>query len=177
MTQLGTIRLGKRTDNRVPQIKDFVPLATLDELEFGAWDLFADNAYESAATAKVLRPQHLESVRPELEALKPMTAAFYPEYVRRLHGTHCKTTATKADMVEALRDDIRRFKADKKVDRVVAVWCGSTETYVEPAPVHEGIEAFEKGLAANDPAITSSMLYAWACLKEGIPFANGAPQP
>ena len=175
LTQLGTIRLGKRTDNRVPKIMDFVPLASLDELEFGAWDLFADNAYESAVSAKVLEPNHLEAVRPELEALHPMKAAFYPEYVRRLHGTHTKSTATKAEMVEALREDIRRFKAEKKVGRLVAVWCGSTETYVEPAAVHANIASFERGLLDNDAAITSSMLYAWACLKEGVPFANGAP--
>ncbi len=175
LTQLGTIRLGKRTENRVPKINEFVPLASLDDLEFGAWDLFADNAYESAVTAKVLEPHHLEAVRPELEALQPMKAAFYPQYVRRLHGTHIKNTATKADMVEALREDIRRFKAEKKVDRMVAVWCGSTETYVEPTSVHANISAFEQGLMSNDAAITSSMLYAWACLKEGVPFANGAP--
>ncbi|MEM7674936.1 MAG: inositol-3-phosphate synthase [Myxococcota bacterium] len=175
LTQLGTIRLGKRTENRAPPIKDFVPLADLKDIEFGAWDLFADNAYESAVSANVLQRHHLDAVRPELESLHPMKAAFYPEYVRRLHGTHVKSAATKADMVEALRDDIRRFKTEKKVDRMVAVWCGSTETYVEPAAVHQGIDVFEKGLAANDPGITSSMLYAWACLKEGVPFANGAP--
>ena len=175
LTQLGTIRLGKRPEKRVPKIKDFVPLAALDQLEFAAWDLFADNAYASALHANVLNAGHLEAVRTELEALKPMKATFYPEYVRRLHGTHVKTAANKAEMVDALRDDIRRFKQEKQVERMVAIWCGSTETYVEPAPVHGDLSAFEKGLEANDPSITSSMLYAWACLKEGVPFANGAP--
>ena len=175
LTQLGTIRLGKRTENRVPKINEFVPLANLNDLEFAAWDLFPDNAFESAMSAKVLEPHHLEAVRPELEALRPMKAAFYPEYVRRLHGTHIKTEPTKADMVEALREDIRRFKSEKAVDRLVAVWCGSTETYIEPSPVHATISSFEQGLARNDPAITGSMLYAWACLKEGVPYANGAP--
>ncbi|MEO1338044.1 MAG: inositol-3-phosphate synthase, partial [Myxococcota bacterium] len=175
LTQLGTIRLGKRTENRVPLIKDFIPLAGLKDIEFGAWDLFAENAYEAATNANVLQREHLDAVKSELESLQPMKAAFYPEYVRRLHGPHVKSAPTKADMVEALRDDIRRFKSEKKVERVVAVWCGSTEVYIEPAAVHQGIDTFEKGLAANDPSITSSMLYAWACLKEGVPFANGAP--
>jgi len=175
LTQLGTIRLGKRTDDRVPKISEFVALAALEDIEFFTWDLFAENAYESALNARVLEPRHLEPIRAELEAIRPLPAAFYPEYVKRLHGTHVKTAASKAEMVEALRDDIRRAIRESGASRAVCVWCASTEIYVEPSSVHASLDAFEKGLAANDPAIANSMLYAWACLKEGIPFANGAP--
>ena len=175
LTQCGTIRLGKRTDNRSPKLRDFVPLADLADLEFGAWDLFPENAYESAVNAKVLEARHLDPVKSELEAIRPMSAVFYPEYVKRLHGPHVKTAKTKADMVEALRQDIRDFVATKGCSRAVAIWCGSTETYVEPSEVHQNIAAFEKGLLDNHPAINNSMIYAWACLKEGVPYANGAP--
>ncbi|MBX3129479.1 MAG: inositol-3-phosphate synthase [Polyangiaceae bacterium] len=175
LTQLGTLRLGKRTEDRTPKIKDFVPLASLDQLEFASWDLFSDNAYESARTAQVLESRHLDPIREELSSIAPMQAVFYPEYVKRLAGTHVKQAPTKADMVEALRDDIRKTLRDRNCARGVAVWCGSTETYVEPSAVHQTIQSFEKGLLANDPAITSSMLYGWACMKEGIPYANGAP--
>jgi len=175
LTQMGTIRLGKRTDNRVPRIADFVPLASLDQLVFGGWDLFPDNAYESAKHAKVLSSEHLEPIREELEQIKPMPAAFYPEYVKRLHGTNVKKAANKAEMVEQLRQDIRDFIRNNKCDRAVAVWCGSTEIYIEAGDVHSSIEKFEQGLLTNDPAISSSMLYGWACLKERVPFANGAP--
>lgn len=175
LTQMGTIRLGKRTDNRVPRIADFVPLASLDQLVFGGWDLFPDNAYESAKHAKVLSSEHLEPIREELEQIKPMPAAFYPEYVKRLQGTNVKKAANKAEMVELLRQDIRDFVRNNKCARAVAVWCGSTEIYIEAGDVHSSIEKFEKGLLANDPAISSSMLYGWACIKERVPFANGAP--
>jgi myo-inositol-1-phosphate synthase len=175
LTQSGTIRLGKRTDNRVPAIKEFVPLAELDDLVFGGWDLFPENAFEAAQGARVLEERHLAPIRSELEAIRPMSAVFYPEYVRRLHGTHVKKGKTKAEMVEALRDDIRTFMKNNGCARAVAIWCGSTETYVEPSAVHQSISAFEQGLKNDDPQITSSMIYAWACLKEGVPFANGAP--
>ncbi len=175
LTQSGTIRLGKRTDNRVPAIKDFVPLAELDDLVFGGWDLFPENAFEAAQGAQVLEERHLAPIRSELEAIEPMSAVFYPQYVRRLHGTHVKKGKTKAEMVEALRDDIKSFMKNNGCARAVAVWCGSTETYVEPSAVHQSISAFEQGLKNDDPQITSSMIYAWACLKEGVPFANGAP--
>ncbi len=175
LTQLGTIRLGKRTDGRVPRLKDFAPLAALEDLEFASWDLFPENAYEAAATAQVLDSKHLDAVKDELSAIKPMEAVFYPEYVKRLHGTHVKKGKTKADMVEALRDDIRRVIKERGCSRAVAVWCGSTETYVEASAVHQSVQSFEKGLLENDPAISSSMLYAWACMKEGVPYANGAP--
>jgi myo-inositol-1-phosphate synthase len=175
LTQLGTIRLGKRTDNRAPHIRDFLPLATLDQLVFGAWDLFPDNAYESAKNAAVLDAHHLEAVREELERIQPMSAVFYPDYVRRLSGTHVKTGRDKADMVEQLRADIRGFLEDNGCDRGVAVWCGSTEIYIPPTDVHQSVATFEAGLLANHPAISNSQIYAWACLKERIPFANGAP--
>ena len=175
LTQLGTIRLGKRTDNRSPAIKDFVPLAGLDDLVFGGWDIFPDNAYESAAHAKVLESRHLDPIRGELESIVPMPGVFYPEYVKRLHGTHIKTGATKAEMVEKIRDDIRAFMKTSGCSRVVTVWCGSTEIYIEQTAVHQSIAAFEQGLLANDASISNSQIYAWACLKEGIPFANGAP--
>ncbi len=175
MTQLGTIRLGKRTDGRAPLLKDFLPLASLDQLEFGAWDLFPDDAYESATHAAVLETRHLEAVKDELVAIKPMEAVFYPEYVKRLHGTHVKTGANKAEMVEKIREDIRTFLAARGCDRAVAVWCGSTEIFIAPTTVHDSIESFEAGLLADDPAISNSQIYAWACLKERVPFANGAP--
>ena len=175
LTQLGTIRLGKRTDNRSPMIKDFLPLPTLDQLEFGSWDLFPDNACEAAKHAAVLEPHHIAAVSDELAQVKPMKAVFYPEYVKRLHGTHLKTGKNKADMAEQLRDDIRTFMKDRGCARAVAVWCGSTEIYIPPSDVHQSIQSFEAGLERNDPGISNSQIYAWACLKERVPFANGAP--
>jgi myo-inositol-1-phosphate synthase len=175
LTQTGTIRLGKRTDNRTPRIKDFAPLAALDDIVFGSWDLFPDNAYEAAVTAEVLESKHLDPIKAELEQIKPMKAAFYPEYVKRLNGTHIKTGATKADIVEQLREDIRNFIKTSGASRAVTVWCGSTEIYLEQSEAHQSIKAFEKGLLENDPSIPNSMLYAWACLKEGVAYANGAP--
>jgi len=175
ITQTGTIRLGKRTDNRVPRIKDFAPLAKLEDIVFGGWDLFPDSAYEAALHAKVLESKDLDPIKEELSAIKPMKAVFYPEFVKRLHGTHVKTAATKFEMVEQLRADIRNFIKDNGCARAVCVWCGSTEVYLEQGPVHQSIASFEKGLHENDPNIANSMMYAWACLKEGVPFANGAP--
>lgn len=175
LTQMDTIRLGKRTEDRHPKIKDFVDLAPLTDLEFGGWDLFPESAYEAAVHAEVLEPRHLELIKDELSAIKPMTAAFDPTYVKRLHGTHVKSYATKAEAVEQLRADIRRFKQEKGVDRCVAVWCGSTEIHLVPSEVHQSMKAFEEGLKNNDPNISNSQLYAWACLKEGVPYANGAP--
>jgi myo-inositol-1-phosphate synthase len=175
LTQNGTIRLGRRTEGRVPKISDFAPLATLDDLEFGAWDIFPEDGYESALHANVLEAKHLEAAREDLKRIVPMTGAFYPEYVKRLNGTHVKVGKNRADLVEQLRDDIRSFIRSRECDRAVAVWCGSTETYVEASAVHRSIESFEAGLLADDENITSSQLYAWACLKENVPFANGAP--
>jgi len=175
LTQMGTIRLGKRTDNRVPKIKDFVPLASLNDLVFAAWDLFPDDAYEAAKSANVLESRHLDEVKTELSQIKPMKGVFYPEYVKRLHGTHTKTGVNKADMVEAVRADIRQVLASSGATRGVAVWCGSTEIYIEPGEVHQTIQSFEEGLLRSDPKISNSQIYVWACLKEGIPYANGAP--
>lgn len=175
LTQMGTIRLGKRTDNRAPRIADFVPLTPLDQICFGGWDIFPDSAFESASSAHVLNKEHLDPIKDELSAIKPMPGAFYPEYVKRLHGTSMKKAANKAEMVEQLRQDIRQFIRDNGCSRAVAVWCGSTEIYIEPSDVHSSIEKFERGLLENHPQISNSMLYGWACLKEGVPFANGAP--
>ena len=172
---VGTIRLGRRTDANAPAVRSFLPLAQLDQLVFGGWDLFPDNAYESAVHADVLRAEHLNHVRDELEAIRPMPAVFYPEFVRRLHGTHVKSAKSKAEMVELVRNDIRCFIRDNDCARAVTVWCGSTEVFVEPAAVHQSIDAFEQGLINDDPAISNSQIYAWACLQEGVPYANGAP--
>jgi myo-inositol-1-phosphate synthase len=175
LTQLGTIRLGKRTAKRSPKIQDFVPLAKLDALDFGGWDIFPDDAYSAADHAKVLEQRHLDEVRSELEAIHPMKGAFYPGYVKRLHGTHTKSATNKADMVEQVREDIRRFKTERGCDRLVAVWCGSTEAYITPQDVHASVASFEKGLAADEQGISNAQIYAWACIKERVPFANGAP--
>ena len=175
LTQMATIRLGKRTDKRSPLIKDFVPLAGLDDLVFGGWDVFPDSAYAAASHAGVLEQKTLDALEEPLQAVKPYKAAFDREYVRRLDGPHVKGTKDKRELVEQVRADIRQFKADTGVERLVMIWCGSTEIFMEEAPVHATIESFEKGLAENDAGIAPSMIYAWAALKEGIPFMNGAP--
>jgi myo-inositol-1-phosphate synthase len=175
LTQLGTIRLGKRTDNRVPAIKDFVPLASLNQLVFGGWDIYEDNAYEAAVNARVLAPSLLNSVKPALSRIKPMQAVFDKNYVKRIDGPNVKTKGTLADKAEALIDDIANFKKANKAERLVMIWCGSTETFTKPTKVHQTLEAFEKGLAKNDPAIAPSQIYAYAAIKSGVPFANGAP--
>ncbi|HSN92235.1 MAG TPA: inositol-3-phosphate synthase [Anaeromyxobacteraceae bacterium] len=175
LTQMGTIRLGKRTEGRTPLIRDFVPLAPLDQLHFGGWDVFPDSAHESAVHARVLERDLLEKLREPLSALRPMPAVFSPDYVRRLHGTHVKQGRNKMDLGEQLREDIRRFRRDNGCERAVMVWCASTEVYLERSAAHADLERFEKAMAANDPAIAPSMIYAWAALKEGVPYANGAP--
>jgi myo-inositol-1-phosphate synthase len=173
LTQMGTIRLGKRTDNKSPLIKDFVPLAKLDDVVFTGWDIFEDNVYESAAHAKVLDEKMLEQLKPFLETIKPLPAVFDQYYVKRLNGTHVKKGKNKRDLAEQLRADIQAFK--KTVDRVVMIWAASTEIFIEPTAVHQSIEAFEAGLENNDIAIAPSQIYAYAALSEGVPFANGAP--
>src|ERR1035438_5114769 len=173
VTQMGTIRLGKRTDNKSPLVKEFVPLAGLNDLVFTGWDIFEDNVYESAAHAGVLDKETLEQLKPYLETIKPLTAVFDQYYVKRLHGTHVKKGKNKRDLAEQLRADIRAFK--KTVDRVVMIWCGSTEIFLEPTAVHQSVEAFEKGLENDDIGIAPSQIYAYAALTEGVPFANGAP--
>jgi myo-inositol-1-phosphate synthase len=175
LTQMGTIRLGKRTEKRIPKINDFVPLSNLDELIFGGWDIFEDNAYEAATHAGVLDKGMLDKIKPELENIKPMPAVFDPDYVKRLTGTHIKKGASKMDLADQLRQDILNFKKENNLDRLVMIWCGSTEIYLETSGVHTSLEAFEKGLKKNDPAISPSMIYAYAALCEGVPFANGAP--
>ncbi len=173
VTQMGTIRLGKRTDNRTPLVKDFVPLADLNDIVFTGWDIFPSNMYEAASTAKVLEKDLLESIRPFLESIQPMPAVFDQYYVKRLQGTHVKQGKNKRDLADQVRADIREFK--KKTERQVMIWCGSTEIFIEPTAVHATLASFEKGLEANDPAIAPSQIYAYAALMEGIPFANGAP--
>ncbi len=173
LTQMGTVRIGKRTDNKSPKVKDFVPLAALDDLVFTGWDIFEDNVYESAAHAKVLDKDLVQQLKPYLETIKPMPAVFDQYYVKRLHGTHVKKGKNKRDLADQVRADIQAFR--KTVDRVVMIWCGSTEIFLEPTAVHKSLEAFEKGLEANDIGIAPSQIYAYAALSEGVPFANGAP--
>jgi myo-inositol-1-phosphate synthase len=175
LTQLGTIRLGKRTDKRVPLIKDFIPLASIDDLVFGGWDIYNDNCFESAVKAGVLERSLLDSVRPEVEKVKPMKAVFSQDYVKRLSGPNVKTGTNKMDLAEQLMDDIDKFKAEHNVTRLVMVWCGSTEIYLKAEATHATLASFEKAMRDNDPSIAPSMVYAYAALKKGIPFANGAP--
>jgi myo-inositol-1-phosphate synthase len=161
-SQMGTIRLGKRTDDRTPLIKDWAPIAQLDDLVFTGWDIFGGNLYDAAKTAGVLERDQIESMKDFLQSIEPMPAAFDQRWVKRLTPEHQK-----------VGNDIAEFKT--KTDRQVMIWCGSTEIYIQPSAVHQTLEAFEKGLVEDDPNISPSMLYAWAALKEGIPFANGAP--
>jgi myo-inositol-1-phosphate synthase len=175
LTQLGTIRLGKRTENRSPAIKEFVPLAGLDDIVFGGWDLFPDSAYEAAAHAAVLSSEDLAKAKKFLSGIKPMKAAFDRNYVKRLDGHHVKKGKTKYDLALEIKDDIARFKKQSKVSRVIVIWCGSTEIFLTPQEVHSTAEKFEKAMKENHPAIAPSMLYAWAAVTSGVAFANGAP--
>jgi myo-inositol-1-phosphate synthase len=176
MTQMGTIRLGKRTEGRSPLVKDFVPLARLEDIEWGTWDVFPDDAYVAASRAGVLEGgKHIEAISDTLRDIRPMPAAFERKYARNLDGDHTKGDISKRAMLEAIRADINKFRDDKKVDRMVMIWCASTEVFIEPGPAHMTIESFEKAIDANDESIAPSMLYAYAALLEGVPFANGAP--
>jgi myo-inositol-1-phosphate synthase len=175
LTQMATIRLGKRTENRSPLIKDFVPLAKLDDIVFGAWDPIPDDAYTAAKKAGVLEDRDLEPIKDFLSAIKPMPAVFENKYVTRINGKNVKSGRTKRDLAEQLRQDMREFKAKNKCDRLVIVWCASTEIFIKPGPQHANIAAFEKAMEQNDEAIAPSMLYAWAAIMEGIPYCNGAP--
>ncbi|HUF51146.1 MAG TPA: inositol-3-phosphate synthase [Longimicrobiales bacterium] len=176
LTQLAHIRLGKRTEGRNPLIREFVPLAGLDDIVFGGWDPIPDNAYESALNAGVLNKyEHIEPIADFLKAIRPMPAVFDNRYVTRIDGTNVKTGATKRDLGEQLRHDIRDFKAQHGCDRLVMVWCASTEVFLQVSEAHTSLGKFEQGLDNNDPAIAPSMIYAWAAIMEGVPFANGAP--
>jgi len=175
LTQMGTIRLGKRTEAKSPRVKDFVPLASLDDIVFGGWDIFDENCYEAAKTAGVLERDLLEQIRPELESIRPWPAVFNRRYVKRLDGPNVKTGRNKRDLAEQLRADIQKFKRDHGLNRLVMVWCGSTEVYLTESAAHATIESFEKALEADDDSIPSSMIYAYAAIKEGIAYANAAP--
>ena len=175
LTQMGTIRLGKRTEGRSPLIKDFVPLASLDDVVFGGWDIFEEDSYEAARTAGVLDAALLEQIKPEMQAIRPWPAVFDRRYVKRLDGPNVKKGANKRELADQLRDDITRFKAEHKLERLVMIWCGSTEIYLTESEAHASVDAFENALEANDPNIPSSMIYAYAAIKEGIPYANAAP--
>jgi len=175
LTQMGTIRLGKRTEKRSPHILDFVPLAHTQDLVFGGWDIFPDNSYEAALKAGVLEKNLLDELRFELEEIKPMPAVFDRRYVRNLKGIHLKKEKTKMQLAERLIDDITSFKKENKLDRLIMVWCGSTEIYIKPTKVHSTIHNFEEGLRDNHPEIAPSMIYAYAAIQCGVSYANGAP--
>ncbi|MDY6954456.1 MAG: inositol-3-phosphate synthase [Thermodesulfobacteriota bacterium] len=175
VSQMATVRLGKRFEYRIPLIKDFVPLAELDDLVFGGWDILPANGYEAAQEAGVLKPEHLEPVRPFLETIQPLPGVFNQAFVKNLAGTHVKPQAPHLELVEALRADIEAFRRAHTLSRCIMIWCASTEAYLKPGPVHASLSAFEKGLQNNDPEISPSMLYAYAALTSGIPYINGAP--
>ena len=175
LTQMGHIRLGKRTDDNSPAIKDYVSLAKLDDIVFGGWDIFNDNAYEAAVRAGVLESKDLEPIKEELSAVKPMTAVFEQAYVKKITGPNVKKGTSKMDLADQLMADIKNFKEKNGCDRLVAVWCGSTEVYRKPTDVHSSLDKFEAGLKASHDDIAPSQIYAYACLRMGVPYANGAP--
>src|SRR5438445_10833710 len=176
LSQMATIRLGKRTEKRAPKIKDFVPLADLPDLVFAAWDPIPDDAYTAAVKAGVLdQHEHLEPIKAFLQGIKPMPAVFDQYYVKRLHGTNVKRGKNKRELAEQLREDMRNFKKSAGLDRIVIVWCASTEVFLTAGPAHQSVDAFEKAMEQNDQSIAPSMLYAYAALMENVPFANGAP--
>ena len=175
LTQLGTVRLGKRTEGRSPAIRDFVPLAKMEDLEIACWDIFEDNAYEAAVKAGVLETSLLEQLKEPLSAVKPMKAVFDQDFVKRIHGPNVMSGGTKMDYAERVMDDIRQFRKRTGVSRTIMIWCGSTEVFHQAAPVHATLKTFEDGLRKNDPEISPSQIYAYAALKSGVPYANGAP--
>src|ERR671916_387782 len=175
LTQMGTIRLGKRTDNRVPKINEFVPLASLEDIVFGAWDIFPDSAYEAALTAGVLEKELLAQLKAPLQKIKPMKAVFDQHYVKRLNGTNVKEGANKFELAEQLIEEIAEFKRKNKCSRLVMVWAASTEIFLKEHAVHKTLKSFEQAMRDNHKSIAPSMIYAYAALKSGVPFANGAP--
>jgi myo-inositol-1-phosphate synthase len=175
LTQMGTIRLGKRDEYRIPSIRDFVPMAKLDDLVFGGWDIFPEDGYGAAIQAAVLRAEDLGPVRPFLEEIKPWSAVFSQAFVKNLNGPNVKAETSHLDLIDALRDDIERFIRENKLARCVMIWCASTEAFLKPSEVHMSLKNFEQGLKNNDPSISPSMLYAYASLTSGIPYVNGAP--
>ena len=175
LTQMGTVRLGKRTEGRSPRISDVVPLSDLGDIVFGGWDIFEDDCYAAARTAGVIEPSLLEQVRPELEAIRPWPAVFDQRYVKRLAGPNVKKGRNKRDLAEQVMEDIRLFKQTHALDRLVMIWCGSTEVFMTESEAHASIKNFEHALEENDPTIPSSMVYAYAAIREGIPYANAAP--
>ena len=175
LTQMGTIRLGKRFDYRIPRIKDFVPLASLDDLVFGGWDVFPDNCFQAALQAGVLKREDLEPVHSFLEGMQPWPGVFNKAFVKNLDGTSIKSQASHMELIEALKSDIDAFRRDHKVSRCVMIWCASTEVFMEPAEVHSSLRSFEQGLKDNHPGISPSMLYAYAAMTSGIPYINGSP--
>src|SRR5215468_10588668 len=175
LTQMGTIRLGKRTDARSPKIKEFVPLAGLDDLVFTGWDIFEDDMYTAAMKAGVLERDLLDQVKPLLSSIKPRKAVFDHNYVKKIDGPNVKKGKNKMDLAEQVRADIREFKKSSGASRLITIWCGSTEVFLQPTAAHQSVKAFEKAMHVNDEAVAPSMVYAYASLMEGVPFANGAP--
>ncbi|MEW6056068.1 MAG: inositol-3-phosphate synthase [Bdellovibrionota bacterium] len=175
LVEMGKIRLGKRNQNRTVDIKNFLPFSNLDQVVFGGWDIFTDNAYESAKNANVLESALLEQLRPQLEKIKPMAAVFDPEFIKRISGPNVKKGKNKMELADQLREDIRKFVRDNNLSRVVMVWCASTESYIKLGEVHSTLAKFEEGLRKNDPGIAPSMIYTYAALMEGVPYANGSP--
>src|SRR5436305_5873562 len=175
LTQMGTIRLGRRTESRAPKVNEFVPLAGLNDLVFTGWDIFEDDMHAAASNAGVLERELLDQVKPFLSSIKPRKAVFDRNYVKRLDGPNVKKGKNKMDLAEQVRADMREFKKTSCAARLVTIWCGSTETFIEPGAAHQSVKAFEKAMTQNDEAIAPSMIYAYASLMEGVPFANGAP--
>jgi len=175
VSQMSTIRLGKRTENRTPLIRDFVPLTKVEDIEFMAWDIFEEDAYEAALKAGVLSKEDLDKIEPELRKIKPVKAVFSSDYVKKLHGTYVKNATNKLEYAHMLMDDITNFKEAKKLDRLVMAWAASTEIYIEHHPVHDTLESLEDAMRNNHPSISPSMIYAYAAIKLGVPFINGAP--
>ena len=175
ISQMGKIRLGKRTENRNPKVKDFVPLASIDDMVFGGWDISSETSYDAAIRSGVLEKDLLNSIKDEMSAIKPMPAVFDQKFVKNLNGNYVKHEKTKMDSAKALMADIEKFKVDNNCNRMLMIWCASTEIYIEKSEIHQTIENFEKAMEDNHPAISPSMIYAYAAIKSGIPFANGAP--